>query len=187
MKHPGPPPDDLLNLPLADPNSLAPGTRPLEAQDLLPFDESGAADEPVEEEALLPAADPDEVRFVQRIRSGLFDLAAVLLAVAIVAVGSWLLGARLLQATAPAFALFAVAFSFLYSVVPLTFWGRTPGMALVGLVARTADGSALTIQQAIKRWLGALLTVVLIATPLVLMFTGRSLADRLSDSDVSWS
>ena len=82
-------------------------------------------------------------------------------------------------------ALFALVFSFVYSVVPLAFWGRTPGMAAAGLVARDADGGPLTFGQTGLRWLGGLLTLAAAGLPLLLALGplgGRSLADRLSGS-----
>ena len=82
-------------------------------------------------------------------------------------------------------ALFALVFSFVYSVVPLAFWGRTPGMAVAGLVSRDADGGPLTFGQTGLRWLGGLLTLAAAGFPLFLALGplgGRSLADRLSGS-----
>lgn len=83
------------------------------------------------------------------------------------------------------FALFALVFSFVYSVVPLAFWGHTPGMATAGLVARDDDGGPLTFGQTGLRWLGGLLTLAFAGLPLLLALGplgGRSLADRLSGS-----
>ena len=79
--------------------------------------------------------------------------------------------------------LFFLPFSFLYQVFPLAFWGRTPGMARTGLVARGRDGRSLTFGQAGLRWLASVLTVLLLGLPVLsTQLTGRSLADRISDS-----
>jgi len=86
-------------------------------------------------------------------------------------------------------ALFALVFSFVYSVVPLAFWGRTPGMAAAGLVSRDDDGGPLTFGQTGLRWLGGLLTLAAAGLPLLLALGplgGRSLADRLSGSQ-TWA
>ena len=114
------------------------------------------------------------------------DLAA--LGSAALAVGA---GTRLLGHPGPwpwpPFALFLLAFSFLYAVVPLAFWGQTPGMAWRGLVARSLDGDALSFGQTFRRWLGGVLTVATGGLPVLLVLSGadgggQSLADRISGS-----
>lgn len=92
------------------------------------------------------------------------------------------LGVPLALSALPAVALFLLAFSFLYSVVTLAFWGQTPGMVAAGLVARGDDDHPLTFGQTGLRWLAGLLTVALAGLPLLVALTGRSLADRLSGS-----
>jgi len=92
------------------------------------------------------------------------------------------LGVSLGVASAPAFALFLAAFSFLYSVLTLAFWGQTPGMAAAGLVARSGGDQPLSFGQTGLRWLAGLLTVALCGLPLLVALTGRSFADRLSGS-----
>ncbi len=82
----------------------------------------------------------------------------------------------------PSFALLIAAFSFLYWVIPLAFWGRTPGMAWIGISSRALDDEPLSFAQTALRWLGALLTVMLAGLPLALAITGSSLSDRLSQS-----
>ena len=80
-------------------------------------------------------------------------------------------------------ALFLLPFSFLYQIFPLAFWGRTAGMARVGIVARSRDGKSLSFSQATLRWFASLLTVCFAGLPWILTATtGRSLADRLSGS-----
>jgi uncharacterized RDD family membrane protein YckC len=82
----------------------------------------------------------------------------------------------------PAMAVFLLSFSFLYTVVPLAFWGHTLGMTWAGLTADSADGQPLSFDQTARRWLGALLTLATLGLPLLLALGGRSLADRLSGS-----
>lgn len=79
-------------------------------------------------------------------------------------------------------ALFVAIFSFFYAVIPLAFWGQTPGMAWAGIVARSPGGEALSFGQAARRWLGGWLTALLGGLPGLLLFSGRSLTDRLSGS-----
>ena len=101
-----------------------------------------------------------------------------------------LFGARWLGADAgltdwPALLPVLAVFSFLYTVLTLAFWGQTPGMAWAGLVARAAGDRSLTFGQTLRRWLGGLLTTALLGLPALLAAGGRrSLADRLSDSDL---
>jgi uncharacterized RDD family membrane protein YckC len=83
----------------------------------------------------------------------------------------------------PGFALFLLAFSFLYVVVSLAFWGHTLGMVWAGLTARSRDGEALSFDQAVRRWLGGILTSGLAGAPLLLSWNGRTLSDLLSSSE----
>ncbi|HEX5717169.1 MAG TPA: RDD family protein [Thermoanaerobaculia bacterium] len=83
----------------------------------------------------------------------------------------------------PAVALFLLSFSFLYTVVPLAFWGHTPGMAWAGLDARSRDGEPLAFDQTARRWIGGILTLLFLGLPLLLAFGGRSLSDLLSGSE----
>ena len=82
----------------------------------------------------------------------------------------------------PALALFLLSFSFLYTVVPLAFWGHTLGMAWAGLTARNRDGEPLTFDQTARRWLGGLLTLAILGLPLLVTGDRRSLTDLLSGS-----
>jgi uncharacterized RDD family membrane protein YckC len=135
--------------------------------------------------AAMPAADASTAPFRARLFAGLVDL-GVHVAVAALALG----GARLLavrpelpQQLAP-FAVLLLVFSLFYSVVPLAFWGKTPGMAAVGLVCQAGDDLPLTFAEALRRWAGELVTVLLLGTPglLALGEERRSLADRWSGS-----
>ena len=80
--------------------------------------------------------------------------------------------------------LLLLVFSLFYTVVPLAFWGKTPGMAAVGLACQAGDDLPLTFAEALRRWLGELVTVLLLGLPslLALGATRRSLADRWSGS-----
>ena len=138
-------------------------------------------DRPEEPAGVEPSA-PHDAPPQARLVAGLLDL-GVLVAVGIaVWAGLRWMGIRTTLDDWPATLTFHAAFSFLYFVLPLAFWGRTPGMARTGLVARTPGGNHLSFGQSVARWIGACLTGVLLGLPLLLSFTGRSLSDRLSGS-----
>lgn len=118
-----------------------------------------------------------------RFAAGLIDFGVV----AVLMIGIWLgLGALGIESGSRMLlpmALFSLSFSFLYFVFPLAFWGRTPGMAKMGIAARCLNGQTLTFSQSVRRWLGAVLTVLCFGLPLLLIpATGQSLGDRLSRS-----
>jgi len=96
--------------------------------------------------------------------------------------GAAAMGATLSTAAAPALALFLLSFSFLYSVVPLAFWGSTPGMSWAGLVARNGTTEPLAFGQTVWRWLAGWLVVATAGLLGLVALSGRSLADRLSGS-----
>ena len=81
----------------------------------------------------------------------------------------------------PALALFLASFSFLYTVLPLAFWGQTLGMAWTAITSRNRDGEPLTFDQAARRWLGGLLTTATLGLA-SLLSSRRSLTDLLSGS-----
>ncbi|MFP3939062.1 MAG: RDD family protein [Thermoanaerobaculia bacterium] len=120
-----------------------------------------------------------------RYLAGLADLALHLgFGVALLFGARWL-GADAGLADWPALLPVLAVFSFLYTVLTLAFWGQTPGMAWAGLVARAAGDRSLTFGQTLRRWLGGLLSAALLGLPTLLAAGGgRSLADRLSDSDL---
>jgi len=133
-----------------------------------------------DKEAFAPAN--EFARRGTRIAAGVADL-IVHAAIAMGALfGCWGLGVRPTLAELPAGGLFLLAFSFLYIVLPLAFWGHTPGMAWAGITSHNRDGEPLTFDQTARRWLGAVLTFLLAGLPLLLAFGGRSLTDWISGS-----
>jgi uncharacterized RDD family membrane protein YckC len=124
--------------------------------------------------------------FGVRIFAGLVDLAVHVAVAALAAGGVRLLGVQ--PALEPRqlgpFALLLLVFSLFYTVVPLAFWGKTPGMAAVGVACQAGDDLPLTFAEALRRWLGELVTVLLLGLPglLALGQQRRSLADRWSTS-----
>jgi hypothetical protein len=136
------------------------------------------------DEASEPAPElPKPAAAGARLGAALLDGGLLLVVTATAIVGSYLLGVRWQAGDLRPLAAFLLVFSFVYSVVPLAFWGRTPGMALSRITARGGDGGPLTFGQTALRWLGGLLTLALAGLPLLLALPGlggRSLADRVS-------
>ena len=129
---------------------------------------------------------PPRVTLASRYLAGLADLAIHAGVAVLLLVGARLLGVAAGYDDWPALAVFLLAFSFLYSVLPLAFWGRTPGMAWAGLIARAPGGVSLTFCQTARRWLGSLATVALLGLPTLLAaLGGRSLADLVSGSEMA--
>jgi uncharacterized RDD family membrane protein YckC len=117
-----------------------------------------------------------------RLRASAGDL-LVLAAVATLAIaGARVLGAPVAAAAAPAVGVFLLAWSFLYFVVSLAFWGQTPGMAWAGVIAHAGEGEPLSFGQTARRWMATWLTWACAGLPGLLALTGRSLADRMSGS-----
>src|SRR5207245_551755 len=76
--------------------------------------------------------------FRGRLFAGLVDLGVHALAAAAALGGARLLGVVPAPSQAPGFALLVLVFSLFYTVVPLAFWGRTPGLLAAGLACRAA-------------------------------------------------
>jgi uncharacterized RDD family membrane protein YckC len=181
--------------------SVRPSARPAPAEPVLPLtpartpkDRSPTAPRPLPRPAPSPAARPEAagsepdsggesaVGLKSRFMAGGADL-LVHAAVAVAAIaGSRLLGAPPSPSDWPPVALFLLTFSFLYTVLPLAFWGQTLGMAWAGLHARSRDGEALSFDQTARRWLGGLVTAATLGLPLLATGSRRSLSDRVSGS-----
>lgn len=113
------------------------------------------------------------------------DLAGTSLAVTLAVIAAVAFAGRAPRlAGLPWAAVFAVAYSFVFVVLPLTLFGRTVGMSLAGLAAAPApSGRRLTPGEAALRWTGTFLTVATLG--LLLLWTLRDSswptpADRLS-------
>lgn len=119
---------------------------------------------------------------VDRLLAGLADIGVHLVMVAACAVACVVVGVPVTASDWPPFVGLALVLSFLYWIIPLAFWGQTPGMAWIGNVARSDDDEPLSFGQAVLRWVGALISLILLGFPLLMAFGGRSLSDRLSDS-----
>lgn len=118
-----------------------------------------------------------------------FTAAALDLVVVVAVLGVALLALRILEiplsrsSLAP-LAVFLGSFSFLYAVVPLAFWGHTPGMAHQGIMSRSRSGDFLTIRQCVGRWAGWVLTIVSGGLAALMALSGVSIADLISGSRV---
>lgn len=149
-------------------------------------DELGPGDFGGEELPSSPTAsdpeDPFDVPVRLRALAGLADLAVHGALLLLVLLGERLVGMRWDLDQWPGLATFLLTFSFLYTVVPLAFWGQTPGMSVAGILACTEEGENLSFPQTAARWAAGLLTLLLLGLPLVAALWGPALSDRLSQS-----
>lgn len=118
----------------------------------------------------------------ERALAGLADLGIQLVMLSVAALACHFVGIELSMRLWPPFVGLGLVLSFLYWIIPLAFWGQTPGMAWLGNIARSFDDEPLSFGQALLRWLGAWITAGLLGLPQLLALGGRSLSDRLSDS-----
>jgi hypothetical protein len=143
--------------------------------------------------AALPAgaagknAQPDSgaaARMVSRARAFAADAATILLLVAAAMLSATALRGAALSAAAFGWAaVFALYLSFFATVLPLTLFGRTLGMAVADLTARPAGSPRLRSSEGIQRWIGTVATAAALGIPI--LFTVRdpaapTPADRFS-------
>jgi uncharacterized RDD family membrane protein YckC len=202
MRRPDKPnePDEplLFDLPLSGPDrEPEPPPRKKPERTARPPQEARSSELPLARSGPVPVPDPDPIHDDEepgrapahefalrgpRLGAGLADL----LVHAAVLVGA-LLGTRWMGVKPdpvrdwPALALFLASFSFLYTVLPLAFWGQTLGMAWTRISSRNRDGEPLTFDQTARRWLGGLVTAALLGLP-SLVSSRRSLSDLVSGS-----
>ncbi len=197
------PPDESSEYELQPPRPSArkPSARsaPPEPNALLPFEEPEPAPRypqavppPRGERSLVQEEDdeeslaaPDSSVFPsgrERWIAGAADLVVHAAVLVIAVIGVRAMGIHPAPVHAAAFALFLTAFSFLYTVIPLAFWGQTLGMGWMRTIARDRDGQALTFDQTARRWLGGLIVAGLLGLPVWLALRGRSLTDWVSGS-----
>ena len=136
------------------------------------------------EAARADAADWRRATAGRRLVAGVTDLLLIAATGLLLVLGSLLLGVRTGAGQTAPVVLFLLLFSLVYTVVPLAFWGHTPGMLRARLVARSHESEPLTFGQTGLRWAGMVLTTLLLGLPLLLtLHGGRSLTDRLSRSE----
>jgi uncharacterized RDD family membrane protein YckC len=185
--------DDRYEPPLFDPPEPATRVEPDTSHrrpDRSPGEAGTPPDDPVHVERLdlqterrrHRRSSPDPAGIGPRLAAGFIDLVVHLALVGVLIGGSAMLDVSLETRHWPAVGFMVLLFSFLYHVVPLAFWGNTPGMAVAGLRARTLDDEPLSMPQATRRWLALVLTVATAGLGVLLALGGRSLADRLSGS-----
>ncbi|MDY7091849.1 MAG: RDD family protein [Acidobacteriota bacterium] len=149
------------------------------------WSESDALEEPELPYSPPPSPEPEDpfdVPVRLRALAGLADLAVHGALLLLVLLGERLVGMRWDLDQWPGLAIFLLTFSFLYTVIPLAFWGQTPGMSVAGILACAEDGENLSFPQTAARWAAGLLTLLLLGLPLVAALWGPSLSDRLSQS-----
>lgn len=117
-----------------------------------------------------------------RLAAGLADLLVHAAIAAIALAGARFLGASPTLDQWPPIAIFLLSFSFLYTVLPLAFWGQTLGMTWAGLLAKNRDGDPLTFDQTARRWVGGLLTTGTVGLPILVAGRNRTLTDLISGS-----
>ncbi len=173
----GEPAEPVLDPPRKAPQSVQPPrkARPVPVPDPEPMDEGPGSDAEPSPASEFPGRGP-------RLAAGGADV-LVHAAIAVAALlGVRALGVRPGLAVWPAFVLFLLSFSFLFTVLPLAFWGHTLGMAWAGITSRNRDGEPLTFDQTVRRWLGGILTAAALGLPLLVTGDRRSLTDVLSGS-----
>jgi len=116
----------------------------------------------------------------RRLLAGLGDLALHAAVFVLMLAGARLLGSEVTPAALLPTALGLLLFSLLYTVLPLAFWGQTPGMSFAGIVSSSVDGEPLSFGQSFRLWLASLVAVLLAGLPTVIAPRGRSLSDRLA-------
>jgi len=185
----------LFDLPLAGPEEPEPEERPAarrsvvppaprESGEPLPARRRGPVPVPAPELDEEPAPDSEDDRAgrARRVAAGAADsLVHAAIGVATLAGLRWM-GVTPDLAAAPALGVFLLSFSFLYTALPLAFWGQTPGMAWAGIAARNRDGEPLSFDQTARRWLGGLLTLAVLGLPLLITGRRRSVTDLISGS-----
>ena len=124
----------LFDLPLTPPPADPPS--PTEQQVAPPPLEGDSPEAFADEAVASQGVEPTLAPLGRRALSGGADILVHAGALASLALGLYAMGIEPHLAHWPALALFILAFSFLYTVVSLAFWGQTAGMAWFGLAAR---------------------------------------------------
>lgn len=127
-----------------------------------------------------PAERGPRAGFARRMLGGLGDLALQAAVYVLMLAGARLLGSEITPAALAPAGIALLLFSLLYTVLPLAFWGQTPGMSWAGIVSRSADGEPLSFGQSFRMWLAGLLSLLLVGLPTLIAPRGRSLCDRIA-------
>ena len=138
------------------------------------------------DERPLRVVEPGEARPIvragigRRLLAGLGDLALHAAVFVLMLAGARLLGSEITPTALLPTAIGLLLFSLLYTVLPLAFWGQTPGMSFAGIVSSSVDGEPLSFGQSFRLWLASLLAVLFAGLPTLIAPRGRSLSDRLA-------
>jgi uncharacterized RDD family membrane protein YckC len=116
----------------------------------------------------------------RRLLAGLGDLALHAAVFVLMLAGARLLGSEITPTALLPTAIGLLLFSLLYTVLPLAFWGQTPGMSFAGIVSSSVDGEPLSFGQSFRLWLASLLAVLFAGLPTIIAPRGRSVSDRLA-------
>ncbi len=144
-------------------------------------DEAGPAAEEISKVARAEKRRSDgSASLLARAWAAAIDATAMLATLGLLLAGGALLGAATGLRSLAFYLPTLLVFSFLYHVLPLMFWGRTPGMVRAGVVARATDGASMTGAQALRRWIAGQVTVLLVGLPGLAALAGRSFSDRAS-------
>ena len=174
-----PAPEALPLFPAADPRSRAGEAARTSAIDP---SRGAARDERLLRAVPLPGDTPaaPRVGIGRRLVAGVGDLALHGGIFVLMLAGARLLGSEITPSALLPTALGLLLFSLLYTVLPLAFWGQTPGMSFAGIVSSSIDGEPLSFGQSFRLWLASLLAVLFAGLPTVIAPRGRSLSDRLA-------
>lgn len=183
QSRPGEEPGLFDDLPLQSKPQPSPAL-PAKSEPLPLFGEPESPAKPASVKIETPTPAPSAtVSISARLSAAVIDLGVVVAVLALIRIGLWWLGVVVDSGVLVPLLVFILPFSFLYLVFPLAFWGRTPGMIKAGLVARSDDDQSLSFSQAVLRWVAGIVSVLTLGLPLLLVkFTGRSLADKISRS-----
>ncbi len=116
----------------------------------------------------------------RRLLAGLGDLALHAAVFVLMLAGARLLGSEITPTALLPTAIGLLLFSLVYTVLPLAFWGQTPGMSFAGIVSSSVDGEPLSFGQSFRLWLASLLAVLFAGLPTLIAPRGRSLSDRIA-------
>jgi len=174
--------DDLTLFESPDSPPRAEAASPTEADDAVVVETLDLEAERSRASSAEPSDRGQNAGLGSRLAAGIIDLLVHIAVSGLLIGGSSLLDVPIGARQAPALGFVLLLFSFVYHVVPLAFWGHTPGMTVAGLRARTLDDEPLSLPQATKRWLALLLTLGTGGLGVLLALGGRSLVDRMSRS-----
>jgi hypothetical protein len=143
--------------------------------------ESAAGPPPPGEQRRTARRGPPACGYLSLLGGAVLDLGALLLALAVAWVAAALTGVTMLPGQIAVAALFGVELASAAAVGCLWGWGGTPGLLLVGVRA----SSQVALPRALDFWLAWLVTLPLLALPLLVGRRGTRPAERLIGASFS--